>query len=248
MRAEPEPHERFDAAAAAYERARPPYPDELVAWIVATAGLAPGTAVLDVGAGTGDLTVRLIDAGLLPVAIEPSDRMRELLRVRLPAIEIHADRAERLESLEDGRFDLATAANSLHWLEPEPTLSELCRVLRPGGCLAIVWHLPDRRDRLQARLWALVEHLHAAAAPYPGPLPGEAPGWDGSFEPIGSERFTLVHRIDRALLPDYVASWSGVANLDPEARKELLEEVRGWSLDETIDLPFELEAVLGRRV
>ncbi len=52
----PEPHrarqvaEGFGADAKRYDRARPPYPDALVARIVDT---MPGPEVLDIGCGTG---------------------------------------------------------------------------------------------------------------------------------------------------------------------------------------------------
>lgn len=244
---DPEPHERFDAAAEAYGRARPPYPRELVDWLAATARLTEGDAVLDLGAGTGDLTVRLIEAGLAVHAVEPSRRMRALLRARLPAIEVCGDRAEELGTVADDRFDLVTAANSLHWLEPVQTYAQIRRVLRAGGHLGVIWHLPDRGDELQARLWRLVEDLHAGAAPYPGPVPGGDPGWDGLFDEVGSASYGLVHRLPRALLPDYIGSWSGVANLEPAARTELLAEVRVWTVPEIVELPFRIEAVVARR-
>ncbi len=148
----------------------------------------------------------------------------------------------------DGRFALVTVANALHWLDPAAAFPEMARVLAPGGHLAIVWHLPDRRDPIQDRLWALVEELHLDEAPYPGPVPGGEPDWDGAFAPLASERFTLTHRLPRELLPDYVASWSGVANMDPAARAELLADVRGWSVAETVELPFKVDALLGRRL
>src|SRR5512142_363605 len=59
-----EPHEvqaeAFGRAAAEYERGRPPYPREVVDWVLP----AGATRVLDLGAGTGKLTRQLWQAGL----------------------------------------------------------------------------------------------------------------------------------------------------------------------------------------
>src|SRR4029077_3709260 len=63
----------FGVAADVYERARPLYPDEAIDWLL------PGGAgtVLDLGAGTGKLTLSLTARGLEVVAVEPIGEMRE---------------------------------------------------------------------------------------------------------------------------------------------------------------------------
>lgn len=245
---EPEPHNRFNRAADAYIRARPPYPPEVVEWIAETAGLRAGGRVLDLGAGTGELTVRLIEAGFQVEAVEPSEPMRAILESRLEGISVSTDRTEDLTSFADAGFDLVTAANSLHWFDPEAAYPEILRVLRPTGHMAVVWHLPDRSDPLQDRLWRLVEHLHASAAPYPGPVPGGDAQWGGRFELIGDRWFDFVHRLAGEYLPDYIGSWSGVANLEEAEKAALLDEVRGWSVADVVELPFRIQALVGSRI
>lgn len=46
----------FDEAADLYDRARPRYPQALVDDLVRAAGLGPGSRVLEIGPGTGQLT------------------------------------------------------------------------------------------------------------------------------------------------------------------------------------------------
>ena len=46
----------FEAEAAAYDRARPSYPPDAVAWLTANLGIGPGRRVVDLAAGTGKLT------------------------------------------------------------------------------------------------------------------------------------------------------------------------------------------------
>ncbi|MDQ0935322.1 tRNA A58 N-methylase Trm61 [Streptomyces turgidiscabies] len=53
----------FDEAAQLYDRARPRYPQALVADLVRAAGLGPGSRVLEIGPGTGQLTVALAASG-----------------------------------------------------------------------------------------------------------------------------------------------------------------------------------------
>ncbi|MGH9261526.1 MAG: class I SAM-dependent methyltransferase, partial [Acidimicrobiales bacterium] len=70
----------FGGVADLYERARPGYPDDAVAWMT---GGTP-IRVLDLGAGTGKLTRSLAEAGHDVVAV-PSQAMLAQLQATLPA-------------------------------------------------------------------------------------------------------------------------------------------------------------------
>ena len=62
----------FGSEAQAYAYGRPTYPVEAVQW-----ALPDGArTVLDLAAGTGKLTQRLLELGLDVIAVEPSDEMR----------------------------------------------------------------------------------------------------------------------------------------------------------------------------
>ena len=59
---------------------------------------------------------------------------------------------------------------------------------------------------------------------------------------------SFVHRLPGEYLPDYVGSWSGVANLDEAEKRVLLDEVRGWSVADVVELPFRIQALVGARI
>ncbi|MFF0752837.1 class I SAM-dependent methyltransferase [Streptomyces sp. NPDC004267] len=62
----------FGAAAAAYAEHRPDYAQAAVRWAL---GSAPGSRVLDLGAGTGKLTAVLVAMGAEVVSVEPDPAM-----------------------------------------------------------------------------------------------------------------------------------------------------------------------------
>src|SRR5664279_1465584 len=70
----------FGAVARAYDRARPSYPEALVDDVVAAGALLPGTAVVEVGAGTGKATVLFAVRALQLVCVEPDAAMATVLR------------------------------------------------------------------------------------------------------------------------------------------------------------------------
>ena len=118
-----------------YDRARPAYPDQLIARIVAG---SPGTEVLDVGTGTGIAARQLQAAGCTVLGVEPDARMAELARSRGLPVEV--------ATFEDwqptGRtFDAVTAAQSWHWVDQMAGSAKAAEVLRPRGRLAIFGHV-----------------------------------------------------------------------------------------------------------
>jgi SAM-dependent methyltransferase len=130
----------FGSAAAAYERGRPSYPPEAIDWLLPTGA----RKVLDLGAGTGKLTTRLVERGLDVVAVDPIPEMLEVLRASLPDTVALLGTAEEIP-LEDNSVDAVLVAQAWHWVDPERAIPEVARVLRPGGRLGLVWNTRDER-------------------------------------------------------------------------------------------------------
>ncbi|MFL6116826.1 MAG: methyltransferase domain-containing protein [Catenulispora sp.] len=98
---------------------------------------APGTRVLDIGAGRGAVARAALAKGCAVTAVDVSPRMVELLAADLPQIAVHCMEAGRL-GFPDGAFDLVTAGFVLQILdEPAAALAEIRRVLTPGGTVAL---------------------------------------------------------------------------------------------------------------
>jgi SAM-dependent methyltransferase len=120
-------------------RTRPPYPAGTVEILESL--LAPGPArVLELGCGTGDLTLALAPRVAALDALDVSEPMLEVARERAgaahPNVRWHAVAAERFEP--EQSYALAVAAESLHWMEWSVVLPRIGRWLRPGAVLAIV--------------------------------------------------------------------------------------------------------------
>lgn len=112
--------------------------------LIAASGIGPGTAVLDVGCGSGEFLSRLRAIGAQPVGADPAPLM-------VAAASAHADvvlaDAEHLP-FDSGRFDVVTAVNALQFAaDTRAALTEFARVLAPGGRIAIAnWAEAARND------------------------------------------------------------------------------------------------------
>jgi len=165
----------FDADVANYEHARPPYPQELFDRVARTCEIELGTRILEVGPGTGQATLPLLDLGAHLVAVEPGHNMVERLRSRVvgrPCIVVEGT----FEAAEvDGKFDVAVAGTSFHWVDASIGIPKLAGLLRHCGWLALFWNVHGPLDDSDDEFNELIQPIAArfqspdlrAAKPYP---------------------------------------------------------------------------------
>jgi ubiquinone/menaquinone biosynthesis C-methylase UbiE len=208
----------FSAAAEVYERARPGYPDEAVAWVAERLGIGPDRDVLDLAAGTGKLTRQLVPLGARIVAVEPIGAMRAQLERAVPGVAALAGTAEAIP-LPDASVDAVTCAQAFHWFHAEDAVREIRRVLRPGGGLALLWNGRDLDDPRHA-------HVDELLAPHRREVPSGEEHWRAVLGPLElrtwrySERLTLDEYVER------IASTSFVGAMATDERHEFLNDVR----------------------
>lgn len=144
----PDPTQRFTDRVDNYVRYRPGYPPAVVDCLRDELGISPGATVADVGSGTGILTRLLLDGGYTVYAVEPNDAMRAAAERALgdrPGFHSVAATAEAT-GLPDDSMDLVTAGQAFHWFDPDASRVEFARILRPGGCVALVWNMRRFRE------------------------------------------------------------------------------------------------------
>lgn len=131
---------RFSAKAEQYEQYRWPFWPKAIEALLEICGLGPGTTAADIGSGTGMLTQLLLQAGLNVIAIEPNREMRAIAEQKLAAYDHFTSVAALSDAtgLANHSVAVATVGRALHWLPAEPTRAEFLRIVKPGGCLAIL--------------------------------------------------------------------------------------------------------------
>ncbi len=138
------PLNRFSERATCYAQYRPTYPDEAIIKIIADLGNPKTLVAADLGAGTGISARLFANQGIQVIGIELNTAMREAATFH-PQVKFKMGTAEKT-NLPDQSVDLVTAFQAFHWFNPEPSLREFYRILKPSGRLAIVWNHRNRTD------------------------------------------------------------------------------------------------------
>jgi SAM-dependent methyltransferase len=221
-----------------YDRARPGHANEVYEVLQERCGLRAGSAVLEIGPGTGQATRRLLELGADPlVAVEPDPALAAYLREALgERVELRVTPLEDAE-LEAAAFDLAVAASSFHWVEEDVALARLFVALRPGGWIALWWTLfgdRTRSDPFRSAVDPLFEDIpHGPSGPAEEGRPSFALDTEhrlaaltaAGFEDLRHDVARWTKEWDAAGIRGLYSTFSPISVLEPERREEFLDTV-----------------------
>ena len=204
----------FGSVAEAYDRGRPTYPAEAVAW------LAGGEAkvVLELGRRHRQADRELVDQGHAVFATEPDEAMLEVLRQRVPEVSAKVATAEEIPA-NDRSVDVVVVAQAFHWFDHEAALPEIARVLKPGGHVALVWNSRDERIPWVRRMGDLLgrQDLDTSSA--------EQLVHSDLFGFMEEATFKHWQEVNRETILDMARSRSSFAMMDEAERERHLADV-----------------------
>jgi SAM-dependent methyltransferase len=227
--------ESFDEVAELYERARPTYPQALVADLIALTRLQETHRVLEIGAGTGQLTVSLARQGIRLIVVERGANLARVLAQNVaafPQVTIVVADFDKWDTPSD-HFDSVVVATAFHWLDPSTRLRKCARLLRPGGTLAIVdtrWGAGMHGDRFAQESQACYAQWDPRHDPNFRPLgPDDVPEFSeeleksGLFEAIVQRRYFCQREYKARAYCDLLAIFSNVLAFDVVRRNGFLQ-------------------------
>lgn len=229
----------FARGAKVYAASRPGYPPAALDWLRDRLGIGPGSAVAEIGAGTGKFTRLIVETGADVVAVDPVTEMLEQLHRDLPMVRTAVAPAAALP-FADASLDAIVCATAFHWFAQAEVVAEFRRVLRPDGALGLIWNVRDISIGWAARLSALI-------ALYQGAAPRETDGaWRKvfpapGFTPLQETRMHFDHRgPPEEVIVGRTLSTSFVAALPNDQRAALIAQVRAL-IAETPELAGQAE-------
>ncbi len=224
----------FDQVAELYDEVRPRYPVDALEELVRLAGIRPGTRVLEIGPGTGQLTVPLAERGADITAIELGPRLAEVARRNLNGFANTSVVVADFETwpLPATPFDAVVSASAFHWLDPDKGVRKVADALRPGGSVATLGaqHVAGGDTAVFERLVDCYLEWDPATDPDDVPQPaaeippgGEALERSGRFERLEVRRFEWEVTYSTAEYLRLLSTYSGHIALVEDRRRGLFD-------------------------
>ena len=215
----------FRAGAATYVEGRPDYPPEIENWLIHDLGVNKGKTALDLAAGTGKFSPRLLATGATVLAVDPVQAMLDQLIRQYPQIDARIGSAQHIP-LGDASLDAVICAQSFHWFSTSEALEEIRRVLKPGGALGLVWNVRDDSVPWVAALTPIMKPFEAGAPRF------HSQKWRGvfpaaKFSELREKRFFHSHTgPPEKVIVDRILSVSFMAALPIEERARVTSQLR----------------------
>lgn len=162
----------FTGTARWYARYRPAYPAAFFAHVIARFGLDGTGRLLDLGCGTGQLTLPLSGFVAEAVGMDPEPEMLAAAAAQAQAASVanvHWVRGSDrdLDALRGdlGAFRLVTIGRAFHWMDQDATLRTLDGMVTPGGGVVVM----SDNDRIQHAEGEWQEAVRATIRRWLGP-------------------------------------------------------------------------------
>jgi ubiquinone/menaquinone biosynthesis C-methylase UbiE len=161
----------FGKTSSDYAKFRPGFPDSFFERLQAHGIGGPKQRILDLGTGTGALAREFARSGAKVVGLDPSlEQIREAVKMD-SAAKVNLDyviaTAEET-GLSASSFDVVVAGQCWYWLDRAATMTEVERLLKPGGRLVIChfdW-IPNPGNVVEATE-ALIKAYHPPTREWP---------------------------------------------------------------------------------
>ncbi len=165
--------------------------------VLQKSGTGQGTAVLDIGCGSGIFCELAAKRGAAVSGLDASDALLEIARERLPGGDFRTGEMEEIPYA-DRTFDVVTAFNSFQFAaNPVAALQEASRVSRTGTVVVAVFGKPGESES--------TAYISAMGSLLPPPPPG-APGpfalsADGALEALAQKAGLRADQVETVACP-----------------------------------------------
>ncbi len=200
--------EGWDARAAAYDDFTGQVTTSAIPTLLAMAETAPNKRVLDLCCGTGRAAGAASALGANSEGVDVSQAMVEAARTVFPAVSFEVGDAEAIPKA-DGIYDAVICSfGIMHVGSPETMFSEIARVLKPGGRIALSHWIGPPESPLFRIVFGTMQRIADMSVVPPSPPPFALSSEDAmreallpaGFGEVSSTRLPLIFSSDSQFL------------------------------------------------
>ncbi|MEE2745408.1 MAG: class I SAM-dependent methyltransferase [Pseudomonadota bacterium] len=229
----------YSERAANYDK-RADYSEEALSELIKKLKLSETQRVADIGAGTGKLTKKLLDFGLVVDAIEPNDSMRFLGQKNTVGRNVNwIEAVAENTGLQRAEYHGVFFGSSFNVVDQTSTLKEVARLLVSNGWFACLWNHRDLKDPVQKNIEKIICRY----------IPNYQYGSrreDPSEIIVRSGLFGKIDKIEKKFImpmkkPDIVAAWKSHETLSRQAGEkfdQIIEEISYNLTLEKYNVPY----------
>lgn len=132
----------FDENALAYDTYRPKYPSTIIETIIHRSNLKREDKIVEIGCGTGQITVDFLRKGFNLLAIEKGASLSKLALKNIAPFQngkVINTTFEKWKPSE--KFKVVLSAQAFHWIEKKAGMDKISNLLEKDGSVALVWNV-----------------------------------------------------------------------------------------------------------
>ena len=129
--------DRFSGFADIYDEGRPKLPNKSIE-ILKRYLKNDIDLIVDIGCGTGNSTETCVNYANKVIGIEPSEDMLTVAKKKENNKLLFQEGFGNKTGLDNNIADIVICSQAFHWMEPNSTIKEVCRILKKGGIFAVI--------------------------------------------------------------------------------------------------------------
>ncbi len=157
----------FNEVFEAYDKMRPTYVSQLYKDIFAYKEINQFSNVLEIGIGTGQATLPILETDCFLTAIELGDKLAEYTKQKFRDYKNFNIKNMAFQDFEteDNSFDMIYSASAFHWIPEEIGYSKVYNMLKSGGVFARFANHPYK-DKEKEDLHVAMQKLYSIYMPH----------------------------------------------------------------------------------
>lgn len=137
----------FDDNAVLYDKYRPRYPNDLIEELIDLSQIKVRDKILEIGCGTGQITIDFIKRGYEVIAIEKGESLSKIALNKIKKYGIGQIINSTFEEwMPIGKFKLMISAQAFHWIDKESGIDKILKILEENGSIGLIWNLDESQE------------------------------------------------------------------------------------------------------